>query len=116
MRPKKKVFLYHPRSRDAALLRFVLQIRMHVIVHMADSVEDLYVRSAGMDALIHCRGTATEIVRYDETSQFFPRDFPVVDLLEALRLSLARRRGPTTSRIVERYKAKRAYMRHRVAA
>lgn len=110
MRARKNIFIFHASAHQAALLRFVLDIRMRENIHVASSLEEFYAKSAGKDLLVHFRRTVTEVIRYDGTPMTLPSYFPRCDLIEALRLSLARRRGPTTAaECGRRYTAKKAY-------
>lgn len=97
MRPRKHVLLYHPNEDAGSILRYAIGTSLLVIAHLAKSRDQI--PGEKIEVAVRWTETCIEIENFGaRTFRTLPLTVTNLEIMEGLRIGLARKRGPRYAR------------------
>lgn len=94
MRPKKKILIYHPKEHDGALFCYAMNITLFAEVFLASSLAKCTRPATAIEVTVIWKKSSIEIRNlFAKTCRTLPIQSSNLDLMEAVRIGLARKRG-----------------------
>ena len=93
MRPKKKILIYHPNERQASIFRYAMEVTLRHNVAATSTSAELK-RRPDIEVTVIWRAKQIEIRNLlSRTFRTLPVESSNLDLMEAVRIGLSRKKG-----------------------